>query len=86
MGSAGASLVMLQPAGEGTGVVAGGTTRIVLEMAGISNITGKQLKTNNPLNNARATINGLKDLRSLPVLAKERNISLCQLLGNDFMA
>jgi ribosomal protein S5 len=57
----GASRVILRPASEGTGVVAGGATRVVLELAGLKNIFGKQLGADNPLNNSRATLAGLKD-------------------------
>jgi small subunit ribosomal protein S5 len=79
----GASRIVLRPASEGTGVVAGGSTRVVLEMAGLRNIFGKQLGANNPLNNSRATIAGLKALRTPDQLAKDRGISLQQFLGND---
>merc|ERR1711918_125065 len=79
----GASYVVLRPASEGTGVVAGGSTRVVLEMAGLRNIFGKQLGGNNPLNNSRATIAGLKALRTPAQKAKDRGISLGQFLGND---
>jgi len=81
-GRAGSSRVMLRPASQGTGVVAGGATRIVLELSGIRNIFGKQLGAASPLNNARATIEGLKALRTFPHVAKERGISLEKLLGN----
>merc|ERR1711963_703748 len=60
----GASHVMIRPASEGTGVVAGGATRDVLELSGLRNVFAKQLGANNPLNNAIATIEGLKHLRS----------------------
>merc|ERR1712224_93034 len=82
-GRSGASRVMLRPANEGTGVVAGGATRLVLEAAGIRNIFGKQLRSDNTLNNARATIEGLKALRTFPQVANERGISLEQLLGSN---
>jgi len=82
-GRAGASCVMLRPASEGTGVVAGGATRVVLEMAGLKNIFGKQLGADSPLNNARATIEGLKELRTFPQVATERGISLEQLIGKN---
>ena len=59
-GCFGASQVMLRPAREGTGVVSGGGTRVVLELAGLRNIFGKQLGAKNPLNNARATFEALK--------------------------
>merc|ERR1712039_54671 len=71
----GASRVVLRPAGDGTGVVAGGATRIVLELAGIKNIFGKQLGADSPLNNSRATIAGLKALRHFSHVAKDRGIT-----------
>merc|ERR1712193_249329 len=67
----GASRVILRPASEGTGVVAGGATRVVLELAGLKNIFGKQLGADNPLNNALAAIEGQKALRTFPQVAKE---------------
>merc|ERR1711988_424241 len=82
----GASRVVLRPASEGTGVVAGGSTRVVLEMAGLRNIFGKQLGANNPLNNSRATVAGLKALRTPDQVAKDRGISLNQFLGTDLNA
>merc|ERR1719356_635090 len=66
----GASRVILRPASEGTGVVAGGATRVVLELAGLKNIFGKQLGADNPLNNSRATLAGLKALRHPSHVAK----------------
>ena len=60
----GSAKVYMQPAGEGTGVIAGAAVRSVLELAGIKNILSKQLGSNNLLNNARATIAGLSTLRS----------------------
>jgi small subunit ribosomal protein S5 len=56
--------VMLRPAAEGTGVIAGGAVRVVLELAGVKNGFGKQLGSGNPLNNARATIEGLQSMRT----------------------
>merc|ERR1740138_447531 len=79
----GASRVILRPASEGTGVVAGGATRAVLELAGLRNVFGKQLGANNPLNNSRATISGLKSLRTLSQVAKDRGIPQEQLLGTN---
>merc|ERR1712227_1009787 len=80
----GASRVVLRPACQGTGVVAGGSTRVVLEMAGLKNIFGKQLGADNPLNNSRATLAGLKALRHPSHVAKCRGISQDQLLGKEF--
>jgi len=83
-GESGASKVMLRPATDGTGVVAGGATRVVLELAGLKNIFGKQLGASSPLNNARATIEGLRALKTFPQVAKERGITMDQLLGKNF--
>jgi small subunit ribosomal protein S5 len=60
----GAALVMLKPAKAGRGVIAGGVTRIILELAGIKNITSKALGSNNKINNARCTIEALRGLRT----------------------
>jgi small subunit ribosomal protein S5 len=62
-GRFGAAKLVLRPSAPGCGVIAGGSTRIVLELAGVKNILSKQLGSNNLLNNARATINGLSSLR-----------------------
>merc|ERR1712187_770459 len=59
-GRVGASNVILRPASEGSGVVAGGAIRVVLELAGLRNIFGKRIGAGSPLNNSRATIEGLK--------------------------
>jgi len=63
-GKFGSAKLVLRPSAPGSGVIAGGSVRIVLELAGIKNILSKQLGSNNLLNNARATINGLSSLRS----------------------
>ena len=60
----GAALIMLKPAKTGRGVIAGGVTRIILELAGIKNITSKALGSNNKVNNARCTIEALRGLRT----------------------
>lgn len=75
-GIAGAAKVMLRPSAIGSGVIAGGSTRTVLELAGIQNILAKQLGSNNQLNNARATLNALANLRTLLQAANDRDISL----------
>ena len=81
IGIAGGSKVFIRPAVAGTGVIAGGSVRIVLELAGIKNILSKQLGSNNPLNNARATIVALQSLNTIDQVIQKRQISLEQVLG-----
>ena len=76
----GAAKVMLRPAAEGTGVIAGGAVRVVLELAGVKNAFGKQLGSSNPLNNARATMEGLSSMRTFQQVAAERGLPLEYLL------
>lgn len=78
-GISGAAKIILRPSATGSGVIAGGSTRIVLELAGIKNILAKQLGSNNTLNNARAALNALNNLRTFSETAKNRNISLEEL-------
>lgn len=66
----------MRPAAPGTGVIAGGAVRTVLELAGVKNILAKQLGSDNPLNNARAAINALETLRTFSEVAKERDVPL----------
>jgi small subunit ribosomal protein S5 len=78
-GASGGAKVIVRPAAPGTGVIAGGAVRTVLELAGIKNILAKQLGSNNPLNNARAAVNALEGLRSFSEVAEERGLPLEQL-------
>jgi small subunit ribosomal protein S5 len=75
-GIGGGAKVMMRPAAPGTGVIAGGAVRTVLELAGVRNILAKQLGSGNPLNNARAAANALSSLRTFSEVAEERGIPL----------
>ena len=72
---------MLKPASQGTGVIAGGAVRAVLELAGIENILSKSLGSKSPLNAANATLNALLDLKPFDVVAKRRGLSLKNMLN-----
>ena len=76
MGIYGAGKVLLKPAAEGTGIIAGGTCRAVVEMAGIKNIRAKCLRSNNPTNVVKATFEGLKALRTMEEIAALRDVSV----------
>lgn len=73
--------VLLMPAPEGTGVIAGGPVRAVIEAAGIKDIRTKSIGSNNPINVVRATIQGLGELRTLEEVAKLRGKTAEELLG-----
>ncbi len=80
IGEYGAGKVLLKPASEGTGLIAGGTARKVLEMAGIRNVRAKCLRSNNPVNVVKATFEGLKALRTEEEVAKIRGLESGTLL------
>ncbi|HCH25297.1 MAG TPA: 30S ribosomal protein S5 [Oceanospirillaceae bacterium] len=77
----GASKVYMQPASEGTGVIAGGAMRAVLEMAGVHNVLAKCYGSTNPVNVVRATINGLKAMKSPEEIAAKRGKSVEDIVG-----
>jgi len=75
-GQFGACQVIMRPSIEGSGVIAGGAVRIVLEVAGVKNVIAKQLGSDNLLNNARASICALKNLTTQSQVAKKRDLNL----------
>ena len=76
IGEYGAGKVLLKPAAPGTGIIAGGTVRIILELAGIKNIRAKCLRSSNPTNVVKATFEGLKALRTAEEIAELRGLSV----------
>ena len=72
IGSFGATRVLIKPAAPGTGVIAGGAARAVMEAAGISDVRTKSLRSNNPFNVVPATVNGLKSMRTAQQIAEKR--------------
>jgi small subunit ribosomal protein S5 len=80
IGEFGAARVLLRPASEGTGVIAGGGVRAVLELGGVRDILAKSLGTTNPINMWKATVNGLKRLRTPEDVALARGLTVAQVL------
>ena len=81
IGKFGAGEVLMRPAAAGTGVIAGGPVRAVVEIAGIKDIRTKSLRSNNPYNVVRATINGLANVRSAETVAALRGKTVKEMLG-----
>ncbi len=81
IGIAGAGKVLLKPASQGTGVIAGGAARAVLELAGVKDIRAKSLRSNNKRNVVSATVQGLSELKQAEEVAKLRGITVDRLRG-----
>jgi len=86
LGKAGASLVLLKPAAPGTGVVAGGSVRAILEVSGVKDILSKSLGSPNPINTACATIDALVRLKEAEVVARLRGKTVAELLPKGILA
>jgi small subunit ribosomal protein S5 len=82
IGEHGASRVLMSPAKEGTGVIAGGPMRAIFDVMGVTNVVAKSLGTTNPYNMVRATINGLSKMSTPAEIAAKRGKSIEEILGN----
>ena len=80
LGRSDAARVLLRPASEGTGVIAGGGVRAVLELGGVRDVLAKSLGTTNPINMLKAAVNGLQSLRRPEEVAKARGLTIDQVL------
>lgn len=80
-GSHTSSKVFMKPASKGTGIIAGGAMRAILEVVGIHNVLAKTYGSTNPINVVRATINGLKNMKSPEIIAAKRNKTVFEILG-----
>lgn len=82
----GASRVFMRPAAPGTGIIAGGAMRSVLELAGVQNVLAKCYGSTNPMNVVRATVQGLAAMQSAQDVARRRQINVKQMFGEDEVA
>ncbi len=82
IGHFGASQVLMKPAPEGTGIIASSSVRAILEVAGIQNILTKSIRRDNPHNVVRATLEGLKDLRSMSEIARARGKAVAEMTAH----
>jgi small subunit ribosomal protein S5 len=80
-GRYGAGKIFMKPAADGTGVIAGGAMRAVLEIAGVQNVLGKSQGSSNPHNVVKATVDGLSKLRDAKLIAKQRGITMEKLFN-----
>lgn len=83
VGYHGASKVVLRPAYKGTGVIAGGAVRLIMEALGVKDVLAKSIKSGNPQNVAKAVLNALAQLRSAQHLAKMRNTTIKDMIGSN---
>ena len=81
LGRSGAAKVLLRPAKEGAGIIAGGAARTVLELGGVGDVLSKSLGARSPLNVARATLNGIQQLRKFGDVARSRGMTVKEMLG-----
>ncbi|NJA06596.1 MULTISPECIES: 30S ribosomal protein S5 [Methylomonas] len=81
MSDTGAAKVYMQPASDGTGIIAGGAMRAVFEVVGVHNVLAKCIGTSNPINVVRATINGLTSMKDAKQIAAKRGLSVEQITG-----
>jgi small subunit ribosomal protein S5 len=81
MSTTGAAKVYMQPASDGTGIIAGGAMRAVFEVVGVHNVLAKCIGTNNPINVVRATINGLTSMRDARQIAAKRGLTVEEITG-----